>query len=100
MKRNWTLIRVLLEQIEKETLVEFLSERPYESQYTEKEVYGHLEILFHSDILAGGEVTRDAIGRFWAPAIDGVYITMSGHDLLDCLRDKPVWERIKGSGLY
>ena len=81
---------------------EFFSEKRYENLITDTTrddaktvVLGHFEILLDVGILKNGQVTRRSDGSFEYWDFQGVYISMSGHDLLDALRDKTIWEKIK-----
>ena len=110
MRLDWSLIRTILAHVEAETIKEFLQdmdslsiwgegkspwERLDEKQKTLKSVLGHFEILLDAGILKNGQVTRRPDGSFEFWDFQGVYISMSGHDLLDALRDKTIWEKIK-----
>lgn len=111
MRLDWNLIRTILAHVEAETIKEFLQdmdslsiwgegkspwERLDEKQKALKTVLGHFEILLDAGILKNGQVTRRSDGSFGYWDFQGVYISMSGHDLLDALRDKTIWEKIKG----
>lgn len=98
MKRNWNIVREILEQIEGNTLAsyvrsgDFLKNPDVESK---DDFFGHLEILIDSGIIKHATVERNAAGEFEFWDLRGVFITMQGHDLLDSLRDEKVWNRIK-----
>ena len=97
MKRDWKIIRAILEHIEAEDLSVCLAKYSYvkELSTNEEEFLGHIEILLDAGIIRNAEVRRSSSGTFSAFSVNGVFITMQGHDLLDALRDSTVWTRIK-----
>lgn len=102
MVRDWQIVKEILINVENNTLHEFFSEKRYEDLITDTTrddaktiVLGHFEILLDVGILKNGQVTRRSDGSFEYWDFQGVYISMSGHDLLDALRDKTIWEKIK-----
>lgn len=96
MKRDWKIIRKVLELIESENLKKYLEEELYvpELQTTDDVFLGHIEILIDAGIVRNAEVRRTAGGTFSFCSVNGVFISMEGHDLLDALRDTTVWSRI------
>ena len=103
MVRDWQIVKEILINVENNTLHEFFSEKRYEDLITDTtrddaKTIGicHFEILLDAGILKNGQVTRRSDGSFGYWDFQGVYISMSGHDLLDALRDKTIWEKIKG----
>lgn len=106
MKRDWKTIRVILEQVENGSLKQYYENRKYEDDpdvRNEDTFLGHIEILVDAGILKHCSVKRDNYGRFANFNSNGVFISMHGHDLLDAMRDKSLWERLalkaKQSGL-
>lgn len=97
MKRDWEIIRAILEHIEAEDLAVCLAKYSYvkELSTNEEEFLGHIEILLDAGIIRNAEVRRSSSGTFSAFSVNGVFITMQGHDLLDALSDSTVWTRIK-----
>lgn len=93
MKRDWDVIRDVLTEVE--TL-------------TEKERYSFCYGLGNEHSDENASAAEHAL-RLWktgfieavdastiaGPAIQSPELTWAGHDLLDTLRSKPVWERIK-----
>ncbi len=96
MKRDWKIIRKILEHVEVEDLKTYLEEDLYgpELHTTEDIFIGHIEILVDAGIIRNAEVRRMASGPISLCDVNGVYISMEGHDLLDALRDASVWSRI------
>ncbi len=96
MKRNWKVVRKILEHIEAEDLRDYVDRCSYaeELRVTKDEFIGHLEILADAGIVKNVSVRRTAEGSIAACGISGAYISMVGHDLLDALRDETVWARI------
>lgn len=94
MKRNWDLIKVILQEVESETLVSYVVGRGFVPHFTENDVLGHIEILTDAGILRGAVIKRNMQGAISQYSLDTTYLTMAGHDLLDCLRDNSTWSRI------
>lgn len=104
MIRDWQIVKEILINVENNSLREFFSEKRYLNLISDSKlddekilevVLGHFEILLDAGILKNGEITRRSDGSFEFWDFQGVYISMSGHDLLDALRDKTIWEKIK-----
>lgn len=98
MKRDWDVIKVILEKIENNFLDSFINDGlsvkpPY--CISDEVLLGHIEILVDAGIIKHAEVQRNSDGSFNFWDLRGVYITMSGHDLLDALRDQKIWNAIK-----
>ncbi len=95
MKRDWKVVRKILEHVESDDLREYLSRDGFaELHITEEEFLGHIEILADAEIIKNATVRRLAEGTFSVCGLSGVFITMAGHDLLDALRDATVWSRV------
>jgi len=109
MKRDWDLLRKQLTDIEEERNV--LADIPDEPKWTnqaqaefqrahdeyvaaESKILGHLELLVNSGYIEGLKVTRSLNGNFIVSR-SKPRLTMAGHDLLDTMRSKPVWDKIK-----
>ena len=97
MKRDWNVVRVILERVEDGSLKDYDKRGLYrdELKITQDDFVGHLEILADAGILKNVTVTRDSLGEFRFCVYDRAFISMAGHDLLDALRDRAVWSRIK-----
>nr|DAH64543.1 MAG TPA: YjcQ protein [Caudoviricetes sp.] len=97
MKRDWKIIRAILEHIEAEDLREYAEKYSYvkDLNINEDDFLGHIEILADAGIIRNAEVVRTVNGTVSFCNLNGVFITMQGHDLLDALRDSTVWSRIK-----
>jgi hypothetical protein len=92
MVRNWQTIRRILEVVESGNLQDYADNGGYSAdEIDEGDFYGHVEILCDAGILKGCEIHRSAAGRIVSARLAGAFISMSGHDLLDALRDKTVW---------
>jgi len=57
-------------------------------------ILGHLELLVNSGYIEGLKVTRGLNGHFIISR-SKPRLTMAGHDLLDTMRSKPVWDKVK-----
>lgn len=97
MKRQWNVIRNILEHIEAGDLNEVLQNDTYigEIGVTSEDYAGHIEILVDSGIIRNIAVRRDATGQIRVADVHKVFITMQGHDLLDAMRDKTLWNLIR-----
>jgi hypothetical protein len=93
MKRDWDLIREVLIE------VEALSEEDRhqfcyglgDEHADENQVKSEQALL----LWKAGFIEAVDVGTMGGPAIQSPELTWQGHDLLDTLRSKPVWERIK-----
>ncbi|MFV8603967.1 DUF2513 domain-containing protein [Ralstonia pseudosolanacearum] len=109
MKRDWDLLRKQLNDIEEERDV--FTDLPDEPKWTdqteaeyaqqcqeyrasESKILGHLELLINNGYVDGIQVGRSLDGEFYY-ANHHPRLTMAGHDLLDTMRSKPIWEKIK-----
>lgn len=101
MKRDWNIIKAVLEHVEVgDTEAFYASQRYLTDLGIDEDIFlGHVEILLDAGILKGGEVRRSAVGTFMSVDLRGAFITMYGHDLLDALRDKTVWNQIRAKAV-
>ncbi|MGS1035741.1 YjcQ family protein [Burkholderia glumae] len=60
----------------------------------EARIAGHLELLVDNGYVEGVRVLRGIDGHI-ALGISNPRLTMAGHDLLDTMRSKPVWDKVK-----
>lgn len=97
MKRDWRVVQVVLEHVEKGDLKAYMKDGLFRDELgiTEDDFCGHIEILGDAGILRNVTVTRDHQGEIRFCSTEKAFITMAGHDLLDALRDQTVWKRIK-----
>lgn len=108
MKRDWDLIRQQLTDIEEEKdLFKDLPKEPKwtdqtESLYVEQlknynevtnRTLGHLELLVNSGYVEGIKIVRSLDGGMHYGA-HSPRLTMEGHELLDTIRSKSVWDKI------
>lgn len=93
MKRDWDVIREILIEVEvlgndeRDHLTYALYDNPTEADQLKSE---HAILLWKAGYLEAIDV-----GTLMGPAIMSPSLTWQGHDLLDTLRSKAVWERIK-----
>lgn len=90
MKRDWDVIRAILIATEEDRFDEFL-----EKAEDETLVLGNTTLLIEAGFITG-KVLQSLDG------IDDVFVndlTWQGHELLDVIRSKPVWEKIKTTAL-
>lgn len=101
MKREWSVIRAILEQVEHGTFRDYIKEGGFKElsldagTCTREILLGHLEILADAGVLKNCRIFRDGDGRIEQWDLIGIYITMQGHDLLDAMRSDTVWNAIK-----
>ena len=99
MVRNWHIVRLVLELAEQDRLAESLRDQSYSrppvAQINEADFLGHIEILVDAGLIKGCDIYRDARGDYRRFSVDGAFVTMAGHDLLDALRDRTVWNAIQ-----
>lgn len=104
MVRDWDIVRLILEKIEKNQITNFIESGDVNTNsllvHDENAFLGHVEILLDAGIIKNCTVTRGRDGRFCQWDFRGVYITMQGHDLLDALRDATVWNEIKAKAKF
>lgn len=90
MKRDWDLIRDILLAAEAKPQGDML----YDSEivgYATSDVAGHIELLRQGRYVEA-HVNK---GTSFIQNAEVLSITLAGYDLLDTLRSKPVWERVK-----
>ncbi|XZW51142.1 DUF2513 domain-containing protein [Acinetobacter baumannii] len=90
MKRDWDIIRAVLIATEEDRFDEYVEELEDDSL-----VIGNTVLLIQAGFITG-EVLLSLDG------IDDVSVhdlTWQGHELLDVIRSKPVWEKIKTTAL-
>lgn len=98
MKRNWTVIRLVLSHIEAGDLQEWranMADEEKKLSVPQGSIDGHLRILMNAGLVKGAEFHTDTHGVLFFSGLETAFITMEGHDLLDALRDDEVWGRIK-----
>jgi hypothetical protein len=116
MKRDWDLIREQLLAIEEDrdfrtqvvgsvanepewedgqTEADYLAARAdYEAR--SERVFGHLRLLIESGYIDGLTVERGLSGEYYY-AVFKPRLTMAGHDFLETIRSKTLWEKIKST---
>lgn len=92
MKRDWEIIRQVLIAVEDDSFNKYLENSEQISNVVQNTV-----LLLEAGFLKGSYEYLFADDRDKTLDIDG--LTWEGHDLLDTIRSKPVWENIKTSAL-
>ena len=65
MKRDWDLVRDILEKVEDGSLQTYLSKENFiDKGITEEDIFGHIEIMLDAGILKNGIVSRGWGGKF------------------------------------
>lgn len=94
MKRNWSKLGEVLGDIEAERLEEKLKVLDSAGDKQEEDLYfGHLLLAVDANLVSG--LTVDRSRGDWYYGLEGCRLTMAGHDLLDAMRSKTVWNRVK-----
>lgn len=120
MKRDWDLIREQLLTIEEGEDVKAITKALLKDMPTaapdwkdgqteaefgaamaeygkrEERIMGHLQLLLENGYIDGLVVKRSMSGDF-VYAVSHPRLTMAGHDLLDTMRSKPLWDSIKST---
>ena len=92
MKRDWEIIRQVLIAVEDDRFEDYLQETEMENKIS---VLENSVLLVDSGFLNGKPLLmRGSVAHV---SISG--LTWEGHDLLDTIRSKPVWENIKTTAL-
>lgn len=101
MKRNWTLVKEILEAIETNQIKPHWESLPEEQHDL---VLLHYELLEESGLIANYQMVNDVDidgfshrhPLFWKkrPEISSIRLTMKGYDLLEVLRDQSLWNKI------
>ena len=101
MKRRWEIVKDILEHIEAGDLYDTVQDERHlqNLSISEDDYVGHIEIMEDAGIIRNCEVDRNMNGEIVRYSVLGVFITMQGHDLLDAMRDKSLWSRIKKKSL-
>lgn len=92
MKRDWDLIRNVLEEIEGLPEQHFqgsIYKMGMNAPAVEQDRFRHLILLAQAGFVSGKEVFIDG------PAFQQPELTWAGHELLDTIREKPMLEKIK-----
>lgn len=93
MKRDWEVIRAVL--IEVEELAEAERHRFSYSLNDSHEASAQTKAEHAMLLWKAGFIQAHDVGTTEGPAILSPELSWQGHELLDTLRSKPVWERIK-----
>ncbi|MBT9596111.1 MAG: DUF2513 domain-containing protein [Vitreoscilla sp.] len=93
MKRDWDVIRDVLLEVE-----ELSADDRRRFSYSESDGRADAARVEHALLLwRGGFIKAIDAGSTGGAALLCPDLTWQGHDLLDTLRSKPVWERIKST---
>lgn len=95
MKRDWDVIREVLLEVEALSDTERASFQ-YDS-HPDLDGATKLRTSHAALLVAGGFLTGNLFqyAERTSPIVGAPELTWAGHDLLDTLRSKPVWEKIK-----
>ncbi len=102
MKRDWTVIKDILEAIEQNKSRKHWESLPDDD--SRNTVLMHYELLQESELIANFKIVTDADDDFkitrapqFIPQVPGepyLRLTMKGFDFLEVLRDQRLWQRI------
>lgn len=90
MKRDWETIRQILIAVEEDRFDEY-----FDNAENQKIVMGNTVLLINAGFIVG-EVLSNFDTDEDVHVID---LTWQGHELLDTIRSKPVWDKIKSTAL-
>lgn len=90
MKRDWEIIRQVLIAIEEDRFDEYL-----DNVENQKIVIGNTVLLINAGFVYGSMITN--LDKDEDVHIKG--LAWQGHELLDTIRSRPVWEKIKSTAL-
>lgn len=101
MIRNWNIIEHVLKRFEAEDVDDYLKSQRYltELKIDEEDYCKHIELVIDAGLVRNASLDRWIDGKFEAYAFSGAYLTMEGHDLLDAMRNKKFWTRIKAKSV-
>lgn len=94
MKRNWSVMRAVLEAVENDQLVDAIEEESErdrllrsvgESPSSEDIFCGHILLAIDAGLIDGVKIQLRS-GKWYYEADECIRLTMQGHDLLDALR--------------
>lgn len=97
MKRDWKVIENIMEHIEKEDLHEYVSDQKYltELHMDVDDYLGHVRLIQEVGLVRSCLIPKDHYLGYTGVYLKDAYITMSGYDLLDAMRNKTMWTAIK-----
>lgn len=96
MKRNWDKLREVLQCVEEDKLEQTLEVN--ESCGDEKEealFLGHLLLAIEGGLVSGVTLEHNPKVNEWTWGCDFPRLTLEGHDMLDGIRSKTVWNLVK-----
>ena len=94
MKRNWSKLSEVLGDVEADRIEERLRVLDSSGDKQEEDLYfGHLLLALDANLVSGLAVDRSR-GE-WFYGLNECRLTMAGHDFLDAMRSKAVWNRVK-----
>jgi hypothetical protein len=93
MKRNWDVIREVLIEVES---LGFNERSRFDYSLSYRETEENTSKAEHALLLwKAGFINAVDAGSMDGPAILSPELTWQGHELLEVMRSKPVWDRIK-----
>jgi hypothetical protein len=91
MKRDWDVIREVLSEVENLSAKQ-ISELHYDASKDQSSKSEHAIFLWKAGFIEG--IDASGMNR---PYLIAQGLTWDGHELLDTIRSKPVWEKIKAT---
>lgn len=113
MKRDWSLLQVILAHFETETIEKFINdmETPrkwVEGQYfsdkcreleedekAQRIIFEHIRLLIDAGYVDGIDIRGGARGNDYSYGIYNPRLTNEGHDLLQAMRSEGLWPKVK-----
>lgn len=112
MRKDWKIIRGLLEKFEDENISNYLSTvgvlpdsvqlenfdtretLKFEAKTQEKLIFGHLLLCLDGGFIEGLQIKAGA-NFDYSYSLCSPRLTLRGHELLEKLRNKAVWEKVR-----
>ena len=113
MKRDWSLLHVILAHFESETIENFIDDMKeprkwFEGQYfsdrckqlsedekAQRIIFEHIKLLINAGYVDGIEINGGARGNDYTYAFYNPQLTNEGHDLLQAMRSENLWEKVQ-----
>lgn len=94
MKRNWDVIREVLIEVEEDRIAGYKYGPGFAEPNTDREEFKarHAFLLEEAGFVKG-QIVSVAVNR--GSVLQHPELTWQGHELLETMRSKPVWDRIK-----
>lgn len=93
MKRDWKKLEEVLSHAETEDIDDVMNSYGSVSSEDEDIFCGHVLLAIDAGLIAGLSLKK--VNDSWIVKSSDARLTMLGHDMLDALRSKTVWGKVK-----